>query len=238
MNKIDSYKRGVKLGLPIAFGYFAVSFSFGMMAVSGGLTVLDSVLISLTNLTSAGQFAGLGIILANGTYFEMFLTQLVINLRYTLMSFSLSQKLDRRESFINRFFAAFGVTDEIFAITVAEDGKASHYFMYGAMSVSIPSWTLGTLFGALLGNVLPTFIVSALSIAIYGMFIAIIIPPAKKDRNILYVIIASMLISTCFEYLPVLNDVSSGFVIIVTTIVVSLVASKFAPIKDSEGTHE
>lgn len=238
MTKLDYYKKGLKGGIPIGLGYFAVSFSFGMMCVAGGLSVLDSVLISLTNLTSAGQFAGLNIILASGSYFEMFLTELVINLRYSLMSFSLSQKLSRRESGIHRFFAAFGVTDEIFAITSGQEGKPSAFFMYGAMSVSIPSWTIGTLCGALLGNILPEIVVSALSISLYGMFIAIIIPPAKKDRNILYVIIASMILSTCFSYLPLLNKVSNGFAIIITTLLVSLIAAKLAPIKVKEANDE
>ena len=238
MTKGEFFKRGLKNGIPIGLGYFAVSFSFGMMCVANGLSVFDSVLISLTNLTSAGQFAGLNIILANGTYIEMFLTQLVINLRYSLMSFSLSQKLSRKESHIHRFFAACGVTDEIFAITIAEEGKPSSFYMYGAMCVSIPSWTIGTLCGALLGNVLPEIIVSALSISLYSMFVAIIVPPAKKIRSILYVIIVSMFLSTCFTYLPILKKISNGFAIIIITLLVSLLAAKLAPIKVEDSTDE
>ena len=234
MEKKTSFINGIKAGIPIALGYFAVSFTFGMMAISGGLSIGDAVLISLTNLTSAGQFAGLGIILANGSYVEMCLTQLVINLRYSLMSFSLSQKLTRKEPQWYKYLAAFGVTDEIFAVTASQKGNPSAFFMYGAMAVSIPGWTLGTLFGALLGNVLPEFIVSALSLAIYGMFIAIIIPPAKTNINVLYVVIASMILSSCFAYLPLLNKVSSGFVIIICTVVVSSIAAKLAPIKEEE----
>lgn len=234
MEKKTSFINGIKAGIPIALGYFAVSFTFGMMAISGGLSIGDAVLISLTNLTSAGQFAGLGIILANGSYVEMCLTQLVINLRYSLMSFSLSQKLTRKEPQWYKYIAAFGVTDEIFAVTASQKGNPSAFFMYGAMAVSIPGWTLGTLFGALLGNVLPEFIVSALSLAIYGMFIAIIIPPAKTNINVLYVVIASMILSSCFAYLPLLNKVSSGFVIIICTVVVSSIAAKLAPIKEEE----
>ena len=234
MEKKTSFINGIKAGIPIALGYFAVSFTFGMMAISGGLSIGDAVLISLTNLTSAGQFAGLGIILTNGSYVEMCLTQLVINLRYSLMSFSLSQKLTRKEPQWYKYLAAFGVTDEIFAVTASQKGNPSAFFMYGAMAVSIPGWTLGTLFGALLGNVLPEFIVSALSLAIYGMFIAIIIPPAKTNINVLYVVIASMILSSCFAYLPLLNKVSSGFVIIICTVVVSSIAAKLAPIKEEE----
>lgn len=232
MNNISWFKKGIQSGIPIALGYFAVSFTFGMMAIAGGLSVKDVVIISATNLTSAGQFAGLTIILSNGSYLEMILSQLVINLRYSLMSFSLSQKLDRNESWNHRFAVAFGVTDEIFAVSVSQKGKVSAYFNYGAMAVAIPGWVFGTLFGALLGNVLPAFIVSALSVAIYGMFIAIIIPPAKHNKNILYVIFASMVLSSCFCYLPVLNKVSSGFVIIICTLIVSLIAAKFAPISE------
>lgn len=232
MERKTNFINGIKAGIPIALGYFAVSFTFGMMAVAGGLSIFDAVLISLTNLTSAGQFAGLGIILANGSYFEMMLTQLIINLRYSLMSFSLSQKLTKKESWSHRFLVAFGVTDEIFAVSVNQKGKVSAFFNYGAMSISIPGWVFGTLFGALLGNILPSFIVSALSVAIYGMFIAIIIPPSKHNHNVLYVVIASMILSSCFSYLPILNRVSSGFVIIITTVIVSLIAAWLWPIKE------
>ena len=238
MEKRNNFINGVKAGIPIALGYFAVSFTFGMMAVAGGLSIGDAVLISTTNLTSAGQFAGLSIILSNGSYVEMMLTQLVINLRYSLMSFSLSQKLTRKEPWFHRFIISFGVTDEIFAVSVSQSGKTSAFFNYGSMAVAIPGWVIGTLFGALLGNILPSFIVSALSVAIYGMFIAIIIPPAKNDRNVLYVVIASMILSTCFTYLPILNKVSSGFVIIICTVIVSMLAAKFAPIKEEEVNHE
>lgn len=234
MNRIDWYKKGLKAGVPIALGYFAVSFTFGMMAISGGLSIGEAVLISATNLTSAGQFAGLTIILSNGTYLEMILSQLIINLRYSLMSFSLSQKLDRRESWNHRYFVAFGVTDEIFAVSISQNGKISAFFNYGAMSLAIPGWVVGTLCGALLGNVLPNFVVSALQIAIYAMFIAIIIPPAKQNKNILYVIIASLVLATCFKYLPLLKEVSSGFVIILCTLTVSLLAAKLAPVSEED----
>ena len=175
--------------------------------------------------------------MANGSYLEMALTQLVINLRYSLMSFSLSQKLSRKESWFHRYLVAFGVTDEIFAVSINQKGKTSAFFNYGAMAVAIPGWTFGTLFGALLGNVLPAFLISALSLAIYGMFIAIIIPPAKTNTKLLCVIIASMLLSTAFYILPGLKEVSSGFVIIICTVLVSAVAAKLAPISE-EAEHE
>ena len=231
MNQIN-FKRGIQDGIPIGLGYFAVSFTFGMMAVSGGLTAWQAVLISLTNLTSAGQFAGLGIIIAGGSMWEMALTQLVINLRYCLMSFSLSQKLEKNISTVHRLAVAFGVTDEIFGVSASQEGRLSPWYNYGVMSMAIPGWTLGTLVGAVLGNVLPGFLVSALNVAIYGMFLAVIIPPAKKNKSVLGVVIGAMAISTVCAVIPVLNKVSSGFVIIITTLIVAGLAAHFCPIPE------
>lgn len=233
MNQIN-FKRGIQDGIPIGLGYFAVSFTFGMMAVSGGLTAWQAVLISLTNLTSAGQFAGLGIIIAGGSMWEMALTQLVINLRYCLMSFSLSQKLEKNISTGHRLAVAFGVTDEIFGVSASQEGRLSPWYNYGVMSMAIPGWTLGTLVGAVLGNVLPGFLVSALNVAIYGMFLAVIIPPAKKNKAVLGVVIGAMAISTVFAVVPVLNKVSSGFVIIITTLIVAGLAAHFSPIPEEK----
>ena len=229
-----NFKRGIQDGIPIGLGYFAVSFTFGMMAVSGGLTAWQAVLISLTNLTSAGQFAGLGIIVAGGSMWEMALTQLVINLRYCLMSFSLSQKLEKNISTGHRLAVAFGVTDEIFGVSASQEGRLSPWYNYGVMSMAIPGWTLGTLVGAVLGNVLPGFLVSALNVAIYGMFLAVIIPPAKKNKSVLGVVIGAMAISTVFAVVPVLNKVSSGFVIIITTLIVAGLATHFSPIPEEK----
>lgn len=236
--KMKSYKTGVHDGIPIGLGYFAVSFAFGMTAATGGLKVFQAVLISLTNLTSAGQFASLDIIFGDSAYFEMFLVQLVINLRYMLMSFSLSQKLEPEAGIFHRLFVAFGVTDEIFGISVSKDGFVSPYYHYGAMSVAIPGWTLGTLFGAISGKLLPPMVLSALGIAIYGMFLAIIIPPGKKERAVLFVIIAAMAMSAAFYYLPVLKTVSSGVVIIIVTVAVAAVAAWLRPISDEEGGEQ
>ena len=236
--KSESFKRGLKAGVPIGLGYFAVSFTFGMMAVSGGLSIWQAVLISLTNLTSAGQFAGLDIILMQGSYWEMALTQLIINLRYCLMSFSLAQKLRRDEARIHRYGVAFGVTDEIFGISVSRPGAVSAFYNYGAMCMAIPGWTLGTLAGAISGNLLPDFMISALSVAIYGMFLAIIIPPVKKNKAILGVVAASMAVSSLFALVPVLKKVSSGFVIIITTLLVAGAAAYFCPIQEEANTTE
>ena len=138
----ESFRKGVKDGIPIGLGYFAVSFTFGMMAVADGLSIWQAVLISLTNVTSAGQFAGLEIMVMSGSYWEMALTQLIINLRYCLMSFSLAQKFRRDESLVHRYIAAFGVTDEIFGISASQPGKVSAFYNYGAMCVAIPGWVL------------------------------------------------------------------------------------------------
>ena len=235
---IVSFRRGLKDGVPIGLGYFAVSFTFGMMAVSGGMSTWQAALISLTNLTSAGQFAGLDIILASGSYWEMALTQLIINLRYCLMSFSLAQKLRRDVPWAHRFVVAFGVTDEIFGVSASQEGKISPWYNYGAMCVAIPGWTLGTIAGGILGNLLPAFMVSALSVAIYGMFLAVIIPTAKKNRTVLGVVIGAMAVSSLFAVVPVLKKVSSGFVIIITTVVVAGIAALICPVKEEENAHE
>lgn len=226
--------RGLHDGVPIALGYFAVSFTFGMMAVSGGLSVWQATLISLTNLTSAGQFAGLDIMIACGSLWEMALTQLIINLRYSLMSFSLSQKLERNLAPWHRFAVAFGMTDEIFGVSASQQGRLNPFYNYGAMSVAVPGWTFGTLAGAIAGNIMPGFLASALSVAIYGMFLAVIIPPAKKHRAVLKVVVGAMAVSTLFACTPVLNKVSSGFVIIITTLAVAGMAAYFCPIEDGE----
>ncbi len=234
----ESFKKGIKDGIAIALGYFAVSFTFGIMAVSAGLGIWQAVLISLTNLTSAGQFAGLDIIISGGSYWEMALTQLIINLRYSLMSFSLSQKLEEDTGKGKRAVMAFGITDEIFGISASQSGKISPWYNYGAMAVAIPGWTLGTLAGAVFGNILPAFLISALSVAIYGMFLAIIIPPAKHDKAVLAVIISAMALSTLFAFAPVLRRVSSGFVIIITTVVTAAAAALLCPVREEEDVSE
>ncbi len=234
----ESFRRGLKDGVPIGLGYFAVSFTFGIMAVSGGLSIWQAVLISLTNLTSAGQFAGLEIIISSGSYWEMALTELIINLRYCLMSFSLSQKLKKNTAPVHRFVAAFGITDEIFGISASQPGKISPWYNYGAMCMGIPGWTLGTLVGAVFGSLLPEFLISALSVAIYGMFLAVIIPPAKSSRAVLGVVLGAMALSTLFAYAPVLKQISSGFVIILTTVVVAGAAAFLCPVAEEETCDE
>ena len=170
----------------------------------------------------------------------MALTQLIINLRYCLMSFSLAQKLKRDVPWAHRYVVAFGVTDEIFGVSASQEGRVSPYYNYGAMCVAIPGWTLGTLVGGISGNLLPAFMVSALSVAIYGMFLAVVIPPAKKSRAVLGVVIGAMGVSSLFEVVPLLNRVSSGFVIIITTLLVAGIAAYFCPVEEEreENVHE
>lgn len=234
MKKRREFIKGIRGGVPIALGYFAVSFAFGMMAVTGGISPLTASLISLVNVTSAGQFEGLQIILEEGALLEMALTQFIINLRYALMSFLLSQKLDRSEPMFHRFFAAFGVTDEIFGITASRKDTPSVFFMYGAMAVAIPGWVLGTLCGGISGTLLPHAVLSALGVAIYGMFLAIIIPPAKRERPVLIVVLAAFALASAIRYLPVLNRLSSGFSIIIVTLLASAGAALLFPVPVEE----
>lgn len=234
MNHRTAFKQGMTDGIPIALGYMAVSFTFGIMAKDAGLTAFQAVLLSLTNLTSAGQFAGLGIIVASSSYLEMAFTQLVINLRYCLMSCALSQKLDLKAPFFHRFFIAYGNTDEIFGICSCREGKLDPFYCYGAISVASPGWAFGTFLGVLSGSILPARILSALGVALYGMFIAVIIPPAKTDKIIRGIVLASMAVSFVFTIIPVLNQISSGFRIILLTLLIAGTAALLFPIKSEE----
>ena len=229
---INSYADGLRDGIAIGLGYLSVSFTFGLMAAAGGLPALAAIAISMTNLTSAGQFAGLDLILHGGSLIETALTQLVINLRYALMSISVSQKLDKKVSNLQRLIMAFGITDEIFAVATTKAGYVGSRYMYGLITIPYLGWAIGTALGALVGAVVPNSIGDALGIAIYGMFIAIIVPPAKGNRNIIYVIIIAVVLSSCFEYIPVLSGVSSGFALIISAVSAALAGAIFAPVKD------
>lgn len=232
---MSDFKKGLINGIPIALGYISVSFTFGLQAVSGGLLWWEAALISLTNLTSAGQFAGLNIMINGGGFWiEMACTQLVINLRYALMSLSLTQKADKSVKGIHRWLISFGITDEIFAVSSGKKNEISNKYMYGLILLPLLGWTGGTFLGAAAGSILPPVVRDSLSIAIYGMFIAIIIPPAKKNYAILKVISISVLLSCMFKWVPVLNSVSSGFVIIICTITAATVGAIFFPVKEEK----
>lgn len=226
------FTKGLYHGIPIALGYLSVSFGFGIMSVRLGIGVLETVMISLTNLTSAGQAAGVGIIAASGSLIEMVMTQLVINLRYALMALSLSQKLDEKFNTPRRMLVAFGITDEIFAVSSVQSGKLQPVYMYGLILISAAGWTLGTLLGAAAGSVLPEAITDAMGLVLYGMFLAIIIPPARESRSVLAVIIIAAAISIFFYY--VLPAVSSGFAIIISSVAAALVCAWLFPIPEEE----
>lgn len=224
--------------MPIGLAYLAVAFSFGIMAMQAGLSVGQSVLISLTNVTSAGQIAAVNIIASGGAYIELALNQLIINMRYALMGFSLSQKLERKTPLYQKLIAAFGLTDEIFAISSTKIGKISSLYIFGAMAVAVPSWVVGTLLGAIAGQLLPAFIISALGISLYGMLTSIIVTPSKHNKTLIWVIVGAMLLSTAFKYVPILNKVSTGFVVIIVTVVVAALASIIKPVPLEESAKE
>ena len=224
--------KGLYHGIPIALGYLSVSFGFGIMAVKAGLSILAAVGISVTNLTSAGQAAGVAIIAAGGSYIEMALTQLVINIRYSLMGLSLSQRLDKSFTTPHRLLASFGITDEIFAVASAQPGRVTPWYMYGLILISFLGWSGGTLLGAAAGQFLPAAITDAMGIVLYGMFLAIIIPPARKEKSVLTAVIIAALFSILFNYL--LTAVSPGFAVIISAIAASAVAALLFPIDEEE----
>ncbi|WP_453992719.1 AzlC family ABC transporter permease [Bacillus nitroreducens] len=235
-SNIQEWKSGLTNGIPIAIGYFTVSFTFGILAKQAGLNPFEAVFMSITNLTSAGQFAGLTLIAGAATILELAIAQLIINSRYFLMSFALSQKIDPNTSFFHRTVMAYGITDEVFGLSVAVPGKLSPYYAYGVMSAAVPGWALGTLFGVLSGNILPPRLISALSIALFGMLLAVIIPPAKENKILLGLIVTSMILSLVFSALPTLSSISSGVKIIILTILIAGIAAFVFPIK--ENTYE
>ena len=233
-NKTKAFIQGLRDGLPIGLGYLAVSFTLGIQCRDAGLSALEATVMSLVNLTSAGEFAALAIIKAASSYLEMAISQLIINLRYMLMSFALSQKADPSLGIGHRLGVAFGVTDEIFGISIGRKGKLEPAYSYGAMAVAIPGWTIGTSLGVIMGNVLPGSIVSALSLALYGMFIAIVVPKAKEDRHVAVICAAAVIISSICAYAPVIKDISGGSRIIILTVIISLAAALIWPVEDTQ----
>ncbi len=230
-----NYKYGLKRGLPIALGYLSVSFGFGISAVSNRINPFYAVLISLTNLTSAGQVVGVSIIAAAGTVIEMIVAQFIINLRYSLMGIALTQKLDRRFSFWHRFTIAFGITDETFVMAASEKDAITPSYMYGLITLPIIGWTFGTALGAFSGSLLPADIRLALGLAIYAMFVAIIVPPARDNRAVMYAIVIASAMSCLIYYVPVLSShISSGFSIIICAVAASAIMAKLRPVEEKE----
>ena len=228
----DDFKLGVKRGIPICLGYLTVSFTFGLLAVNGGFPVWIAVLISLTNLTGAGQFAVMNLMIQGTTYAEIALTTFFINLRYTLMSISLSQKLDSKIPTRHRLLIGYGITDEIFGVASMESGAVTFPYMMGLILISLAGWLDGTILGALICSAMPETLSSAMGIAIYGMFIAIVIPPLKKSRPVLYVVLCSIGLNLILYYVPVFHVISTGFRVIITSLVASGIGAYLFPAKE------
>lgn len=230
-SKLQQFKNGAFLGLPIALGYLPVSFSFGMVAVSGGIAPIWAIIISLTNLTSAGQFAGAKIIIAVGSLTEMAITTFVINLRYMLMSLSLTQKT-RKMSMPKKLITAFGVTDEIFAVASTRIHDLTFPFMMGLIIVPYIGWATGTALGAFVNNLLPQNVASAMSLTLYAMFIAIIIPAAKKEKSVLVVLSLAVGISCILYY--AIPTLSSGWAVIIAAVLASALGAFLFPKKEED----
>ena len=228
----EEFKQGIKDGIPICLGYFSVSMAVGLMAVKAGLPVWTAVLISFSNLTSAGQYAGIGIMAAGGGALELFVTTLTINMRYFLMSLSVSQKVDDKFNIPKRMVASYGITDEVFAVSMQRKKDLSFLYMVGLILTPLLGWTLGTLTGAVAADLLPQIVSNAMGIALYGMFIAIIVPPARENSKVFFVVALAIVASFCFAYIPGIKALSSGWKIIIIAVFVSGLAAFLFPIKE------
>lgn len=233
--KKQEFKRGIIAGIPICLGYLSVSFAFGIFAVDNGLSIAETVLISMTNVTSAGQLAAVPIIATGGSLIELIVAQIVINLRYALMSVTLSQKLSGDVRLIDRLLIAFVNTDEVFGVAASQEGSVKRSFLYGLILTPYLGWSIGTVLGSAAGNILPSSVVSALGIAIYAMFVAICVPPAKKNRSAAGCILLSIALSCLFFFVPALHKIPSGFTVIICAVTASTVFAFLAPI-ETDGT--
>jgi len=231
----NNFSKGIIDGMPICLGYLSVAFAFGIFAVDSGLSIWETLLISMTNVTSAGQLAGVPIITAGGTLLELAVAQLVINLRYALMSVSLSQKMGQSINMFDRFIVSFVNTDEVFAVASEKDGTVGKKYMYGLILMPYLGWSIGTLVGAAAGNILPATVVSALGIAIYGMFVAIVVPAMKMNRRCLVCVLFAIALSCAFKFLPYLSAVPSGFTVIICAVTASALFALVAPVNVEVG---
>lgn len=220
--------------MPICLGYFSVAFAFGIFATDSGLGVLETLLISMTNVTSAGQLAAVPIITAGGSLAELALCQLIINLRYALMSTALSQKLDKTIRLLDRFVIAFVNTDEVFAVASGKKHSLKRNYMYGLILTPYLGWSIGTLTGALAGNILPSAVVSALGIAIYGMFVAVVVPEMKENHKTALAVALAIVLSCAFEFVPALKGIPKGFSVIICAVTASLLFAFVFPIEVKE----
>ena len=217
----SDFIQGLKDALPLFLGYIPISFAFGMIGKESGLDLWAVVLISATNFTSASQLAGTAIIAASGGYLEIAITTFIINIRYILMSLSLSQKIEQKMPTLHRAIFSFGITDEIFALTSQHEGKISSGYFAGIIILPYISWTLSTFLGATAATLMPEYLCSAFGMAIYGMFLAIIVPPAKKLKPIFTTVMISAVISCIFRLTPILKSISFGWVVIICAIAAS-----------------
>lgn len=231
---------GMRDGIPISLGYFAVSFSLGITAKKAGLTAFQGMLASFLCNASAGEYAAFVCIAANSAYIELAIVTLIANARYLLMSFAMSQRMDPKTSMAHRLLMAYDITDELFGIAIAQKGYLNPYYTYGAVLVAVPGWSVGTFIGVLAGNLLPLRIVSAFSVALYGMFLAIIIPPAKKDKVIALLVPICFAASYAFGILPIIKSLSAGTRTIILTVLISSLTAVIFPKKEEmtmkEGT--
>ena len=230
---MNDFVLGMKKGIPVALGYFAVSFSFGVMAAQG-LTPLMATIISATNLTSSGQYAGVQLMMRSASYIEIVLTVLLINLRYSLMSISLSQKIDPNMRLSTKLLVGFGITDEIYALSITSSHKLTTKYMFGLISLPFVGWVSGTAVGAFGSQWFNEDLLKAMGIALYAMFIAIIIPDARRSKPILFVILIATALSCAFYYIPFINELGLGFKIIICTLVAAILGAIFFPIKDDK----
>lgn len=228
------FTEGFRNGVPIFLGYLSVSFGFGVKAVSGGLDWLTALLISFTNVTSAGQLQGLSIILASGSLMEMLIAEFVINIRYSLMSIVLTQKLDRTMSTLHRMIIGFGITDEVFAVANAKSGSVGRRYMYGLILLPLAGWSLGTLMGALAGTIMPPLVQDSMGILLYAMFIAIVLPPAGKSRAICFCVSIAAACSCLFSLVPFFSFMSSGYSVVASALIASVPAALLFPVKEEE----
>lgn len=235
--KRNEFLKGIKSGVPICLGYLSVSFAFGVYSVSSGLTPVEAILISTTNITSAGQLAAVPVIVSGGTLLELAVSQLIINLRYFLMGVLLSQKCDSSVSLFDKLVMAFVNTDEVFAVAVSNK-SVSKWYMFGLILTPWAGWTVGTAVGTIAGNILPQIIVTSLSVAIYGMLIAIFVPVAREDKNVLFCVSIAVALSCMFKYVPALSKVDTGFVIIICAVIASGISALLFPLKEEKKENE
>ena len=228
------FVKGLRDGIPIMLGYFAVSIALGISAKNAGMTAAQATIASALIMASAGQYIGFTLIAAGASYLEVIVMEAIANARYLLMTTYLSQKLDSKMPFYNRLLMGLWITDEIFGVSVSVEGKLNPFYNYGMAAVATPGWALGTLTGVVLGNVLPVRVVSALSVGLYGMFISIFVPPARKSRVVAGLVLISFALSYLFNTLPWFAGISSGVRIIILTVAISLGAAIAFPVKQED----